>query len=400
MFEKRLWLPLSASLLLIAGSGLAQGSAPVAAWMLSLMLVWLLYLYWDRGQTVRGRQVSATDGGDTQLTEQVFGLAGDIEQVVDGLSQQVRGELTQIRTLVNDAAKTLHDSFNGLNDLSQSQQQLVVSMIEASAQTSDEESHVCFREFAEETDRVLSYFIEHIVETSADSMHMVEQINEMVDEMDKADTLLNDVKAIVDQTNLLALNAAIEAARAGEAGRGFAVVADEVRALSQRSDRFNDQIREVINGSRGNINDARDTVSRLASKDMSFAIHSKSRVDEMMEQINVMNQESERRLAQVSGIVQHINRDVGDAVRSLQFEDIVDQLAGYTERHLDHLQGILGTLDQGLQRLRRHTGDTDVLCSGIAELRAALSGLEAEWQAQSHKPVAQESMSEGDVELF
>jgi len=351
----------------------------------------------------RGPRSDVGDGkGDgSQLTEEVFGLAGDLDRSVTGLSVQIRNDLMQIGTLVSDAVGTLQHSFHGLNELSRSQQELVVSMIEESSQEDKEgQSSIHFKDFAEETDRVLSYFIEHIVETSADSMHMVEQVNDMAEEMEKADALLNDVKAIVDQTNLLALNAAIEAARAGEAGRGFAVVAEEVRALSQRSDRFNDQIRALINGTRGNINEARETVSRLASKDMSFAIHSKSRVDEMMEQIGTMNQKAEQRLGQVSDIVQHINSDVGDAVRSLQFEDIVTQLASYTERHLDHLQSIFVTLEQGLGQLQQQPGDPQACHASVVELRASLVRLELKQQEQDHKPVTQHSMSEGDVELF
>ena len=401
MFLKRQGLPLCVSLLSIAGAWLIQESLAVAGWMLLLTLVWVISTLWNGRKQESRSDAGSSEDDSSQLTVEVFGLAGDLDRAVAGLSTQIRNDLAQIRTLVSDAVGTLQHSFHGLNELSQSQQQLVVSMIEESSQEGQEEpSSVHFKVFAEETDRVLSYFIEHIVETSADSMHMVEQINDMVTEMDKADALLNDVKAIVDQTNLLALNAAIEAARAGEAGRGFAVVAEEVRALSQRSDRFNDQIRELINGTRGNIDEARETVSRLASKDMSFAIHSKSRVDEMMEQIGTMNQKAEQRLGQVSGIVQHINNGVGDAVRSLQFEDIVTQLASYTERHLDHLQGIFATLEQGLGQLRQQPGDPQTCRAGVVGLRASLVRLELEQQEQDHKPVSQHSMSEGDVELF
>ena len=98
---------------------------------------------------------------------------------------------------------------------------------------------------------------------------MVEQIDDMAQHMGKAETLLNDVKGIADQTNLLCVNAAIEAARA-ERGKRIWVVADEVRSLSQRSDRFNDEIRAVLGTTRNNIISAKQTVSQLASKDMSF----------------------------------------------------------------------------------------------------------------------------------
>ncbi len=386
------------------------------AGLLLPLLLPVQYLYWPMLPLMAGTGLylamknskSDLQETDARLYASSGELARSIEDYLSALescsSQEIAAfntELGQVKTVVGDAVETMSDSFHGVNKLATEQASMIyglLSSLDGSGGKKEQGGQMTFQRFAAETDKVLGFFVEHILAVSKQSMAMVNVINDVDEHMRKIEKLLSDVQEIADQTNLLALNAAIEAARAGEAGRGFAVVADEVRNLSRNSDKFSEEIRVVVNSSKNNIEQARQMIETMASKDMNIAISSKANVDEMMGEVAEINKSIAASLSQVSSLTGQIEDNVGNAVRALQFEDMTRQLVDYIQANTQHFQALTDEMRVGLGFLQ--TGDA---LSWIRELRSGtrrLQEMQRQWRATEQKAVSQESMAEGEIELF
>nr|WP_181295386.1 methyl-accepting chemotaxis protein [Pseudomonas sp. Q2-TVG4-2] len=245
-------------------------------------------------------------GITTQLATASDELSTVTEQTSAGVNRQ-RQETDQVATAMHEMTATVQEVARNAEDAS------------GAAKRADEQAtkgNAVVRRALAQIDRLSGE-----VNSSAEAMTQLNQ------ETDGISTVLTVINGIAEQTNLLALNAAIEAARAGEAGRGFAVVADEVRSLAQRTQQSTAQIEELI----GNLQKGARNASGMMNSSSGLAIETVvlardveqelQAITETVSIIQAMNLQIATAAEQQSSVAEEINRSV------LSVRDVADQSA-------------------------------------------------------------------------
>ena len=201
------------------------------------------------------------------------------------MSKALSADANKLNELSTATRDTFHKQKAETDEISNAMAQMVAAVGEVAqntAQTSDAANQAEGRAQVGRT--IVAETVNSIHRLADEIKASVEHINQVSEDSREITNALVEIKAIAEQTNLLALNAAIEAARAGEQGRGFAVVADEVRTLSQRTQKSTEDIDKMVDKLHKGVALAVESMNRSHSSTEETVSHS-SEVSQALEQI-------------------------------------------------------------------------------------------------------------------
>ncbi|WAD28409.1 methyl-accepting chemotaxis protein [Pseudomonadaceae bacterium T75] len=248
--------------------------------------------------------------GVSQISSAAEELSAVTMQTSAGVNSQ-KEETDQVATAMHEMSATVHE-------VARNAEQAAQAATEADVEARD-------------GDRVVAEVVTQIERMASEVIRSSEAMTALQSDSDKIGSVMGVIRAVAEQTNLLALNAAIEAARAGEAGRGFAVVADEVRGLAQRTQKSTEEIEQLVSALHGgtqqvaaimqgsrSLTDSSVELARRAGTSLASITRTVSNIQAMNQQIATAAEEQ-------SAVAEEISRSV------VNVRDVAEQTAAASE---------------------------------------------------------------------
>ncbi|MBX8621245.1 methyl-accepting chemotaxis protein [Pseudomonas glycinae] len=256
---------------IIAVSVIAALLTVLLAWLLTRSIVTPLNRAVAAAQTIAGGNLTKAievDGKDepARLLEALAAMQSNLRKTIE----QIAGSATQLGAAAEELSAVTEEASRGLQQQNDEIEQAATAVNEMTAAVEEvarnavstsEASNQSTHAAREGRDQVVKT-VDAIQTMTHDVQNTAQMIEGLAAQGRDIGKVLDVIRAIAEQTNLLALNAAIEAARAGEAGRGFAVVADEVRALAHRTAQSTQEIEKMVAGIQNGTGEAVESMQQ------------------------------------------------------------------------------------------------------------------------------------------
>jgi len=276
-----------------------------------------------------------------ELLQRWMDTGRDFLAEADALQQEVASVIRQL----DHAAGTIGNSFQAVISKAATQARQAMTLLEGTQGATEDGVPQSLQDFIRVTDFRLNRMADEVVRVADLSVKMVKDLDDVQGRATTIDGFLRDVDALSDRTKLIALNAEIQAARAGDEGRGFTVVSNEIRRLSEGSQVFSKQIRAHLKAVRSGLSRTYGNMQTLTAQDMNHALTIKDEVIALTKSLEDKNREVADTVSEINVISREIAEDVKNIVISLQFHDITSQRLGAMLAPMNSIRKMLRQLE-------------------------------------------------------
>jgi methyl-accepting chemotaxis protein len=327
------------------------------------------------GIAQQSESVSHTSGSVEQMSRAINGVAKGAQEQAQSVSQAAAllGRLSERVETIRLGADDQVDLMEKANQARQELADAMTTVSGATGQVSVETTHNA--QSAADGSALIEQTVKGMARVSSATQELAQRIGELGERSGKIGMVIETIDEIASQTNLLALNAAIEAARAGEHGKGFAVVADEVRKLAERSSQATKEISAMIRAVQSGANESVVSMRRTG-EDVQIAVELTGQAHETFEAIAAGTKESQERVKAIDQAIVTMQE------AETQLDRIVAQAAEVARRNQNEAgemkrlnSQMVESLDSVSAVVEENTAATEQMAAGSSEVDQAIENI-------------------------